>query len=110
MNELRIPYSVPLHRFLTVYPHTPQRDVLFNKLLMFYEVETQAPPGKVQVILFPGDRDPDDKETFPLFLSNFFSFEVTNPRSLWESFPAIRKLKNDTFNAQITEELKETIA
>lgn len=110
MNMLRIPYGIPLHRFLSIYPHTPQRDVLFNKVFMFYEIDTKAPPGKLQVLLFPGDRRPDNSETFQMFLSNQFSFAVTNPDSLWESFPAIRKLKNDMFNSQITDEFKETIA
>jgi uncharacterized protein (TIGR04255 family) len=107
LNRLRLPFGEPLWKFLTVYPASPDRNTLFTKLFVFYGVETTDPPGHLTVSLMPGRKA--DEESFFIYLDNDFEFDVTDEAKLWDSLSAIRKLKNDTFESQLTHDFKETL-
>jgi uncharacterized protein (TIGR04255 family) len=108
INQLKIPFGVPLYRFFNVYPAMPDKDVLFDRMFLFTETTLVEPPGKLSVIMTPSD--PVDETHFSMMLDNIFSFRVRDESVIWKNLDQIRKIKNDTFNAQLTDELKETLA
>jgi uncharacterized protein (TIGR04255 family) len=111
INSLRVPLRVPLYKFFNIYPVVPERDTLFHAMFMFLEMPVQKPPGSHSVFMAPQQLTAAEGAThFQMILDNSFNFEVKDPDSIWRSLADIRKLKNDTFNSQITDELKETIA
>jgi hypothetical protein len=45
-----------------------------------------------------------------MLLDNMFMFRIRDESKAWESMDLIRKIKNKTFESQLTEKLKETLA
>jgi uncharacterized protein (TIGR04255 family) len=137
INEFTLEYYVPLHVYFNVYPAMPNRDVLFTKLFLMAETATDELPGRHLVLLAPrilmDDFDarydeapvstttaesltpgeptetPEAPPPLRIMLDNLFLFEAENASSAWSVMDRVRKIKNDVFNSQITERLKETL-
>lgn len=130
LNEFKLEYDVPLHVYFNVYPAMPNSDTLFSTVFLMVGTATEDLPGRQLTVLAPRpiiDRLDDNGEqrvtqpqqvsddvdrtvpTFPMILDNMFQFEADNAANAWAVMDRVRKIKNDTFNSQITDRLKEKI-
>jgi uncharacterized protein (TIGR04255 family) len=120
LNLFAIPFRRPLHEFFNVYPAWPERDVLFNRLYMRAETSIVELPGTLTVYLTPRGKEstapgapeavPEAPDSFEMYLDNHFRFRIQDFDRVWALMDRVRKIKNDTFNSQITERLKEVIS
>jgi uncharacterized protein (TIGR04255 family) len=128
INEFRLPYETPLHQFFHVYPATPNRDTLFTNLLMITEAAIPEIPGGAHTMFFhplPESAQnipdvtsesvltaasPGTPPTFRMVLDNMFRFNVRDYENAWKIMDEVHRIKNATFESQITDRLKETLA
>ncbi len=112
VNKLAVPLEIPLHRFFNVYPAMPNRDTLFSRVLMVTEtVLEEEPRGILTVFMYPALEEADlEAHVFPMVLGNSFFFKVQTMDAIWRSLDAVRRIKNATFESQLTDEMKETIS
>jgi uncharacterized protein (TIGR04255 family) len=108
INVLKIPFYVPLHHFFAVYPAMPNPDVLFTKIFMHVETEIEELPGSLAVRFTPTAES--DEEHFRMLLDNTFTFNIRDRNTAWDNLDLIRRIKNSTFESQLRDELKETLA
>jgi uncharacterized protein (TIGR04255 family) len=111
INKLRVPFERPLHEFFNVYPGWPDRDTLFTRMFLLAEASIQQPPGALTVHMYPA-MDEADKEAgfFPMVLGNTFTFNIETPDAMWRNLDDVRRVKNETFESQLTDAMKETIS
>ena len=106
-NELPIPIGVPLHHYFNIYPAMPDRDILFDNIYLVVDTSVENPPARVQTRMSPMRLEGG---TVKMILDNTFTFRMADHEAVWDKLEIIRKLKNDTFESQITDAMREALA
>jgi uncharacterized protein (TIGR04255 family) len=106
INELLIPVGIPLYNFFNIYPAMPDRATLFNGMFLFAQTDLHVLPGTLSVIMAPVAQA---GEQVRIALDNTFRFRIRDESTVWENLETIRKVKNDTFEAQLTQQLRDTL-
>lgn len=105
INELLIPFGHPLNQFFNIYPALPDQTKLLSNLLMLVELPTDEMSGRVSILMSFLGASPGGAR---IGLDNTFSFHATSVEDIWQNMGVVRKMKNDLFQSQIREELKNT--
>jgi uncharacterized protein (TIGR04255 family) len=106
VNVISIPLGISLPRLFNTYPTIPWPERLLNSLQMRYAVDVPEPTGQLSVLMVFLERGAD--HTGKMVLDNTFSFKVASEAEVWEMMPRVRRVKNETFESQITDELRKT--
>lgn len=106
VNSIAIPMNIPLYELFNTYPKLPDQDELLTELLMNYSFARSVPKYKLSVtMVWLGSRNPELPQ---MLLANRFLFPVDSEEQMWNLMPTVRRIKNATFESQITPRLKET--
>jgi uncharacterized protein (TIGR04255 family) len=108
VNIIQIPIGVPLRELFNTYPALPLPDQLLNDMQMRYSLTLEGGlHGHLTVFMVFLNPSPD-RSSGRMALDNTFSFPVEDEAKMWDEMPRIRQIKNETFESQITDRLRET--
>ncbi len=108
LNELMIPIEVPLHRFFRIYPAMPDPGTLFNFFSLMVETSIETPRGRLQTFIGPR-RISEDRRSVGIQLENEFTFRYDRSVEMRRYLEQIQEVMSETFQSQITDELRETL-
>lgn len=106
VNVITIPLGIQLPKLFNTYPVIPPPQRLLDSLQMRYAVTIAEPRGQISVLMVFLGRQPD--HTGRMVLDNTFSFKAASEIEIWEMMAKVRDIKNETFESQITDNLRKT--
>jgi len=106
VNSIPFPLGIPLEKLFNTFPKMPDQSVLLESLSMHYRYAVEEIPRMIASVLMMNNGTPE--ESGRMLLDNTFTVPVRDDDDIWRLLPSIRKLKNDLFESQLTQSLKET--
>ena len=104
VNIIEIPLGIPLRELFNTYPALPDSSTLLTSLSMYYQYDlAELPNTRLSVLMVSLGRGSGKGR---VLLDNTVTARVSSEAAMWDALPPIRKIKNDMFEAQLSEKVK----